>query len=106
MPLANYVPSVKKIPNSVGLSLSGGGFRATLFHLGALRRLSEFGILPKLNDGTPFLADLTNVFARSRRPGRPGGVADRRAAVPAFEPQPFAVKDMNQGFADGFEAAA
>jgi NTE family protein len=30
------------------LSLSGGGFRATLFHLGAIRRLNEFGILPKL----------------------------------------------------------
>src|SRR5712692_1249236 len=48
MPVANYLPSEAKIPNSVGLSLSGGGFRATLFHLGALRRLNEFGILPKL----------------------------------------------------------
>src|SRR5437870_13405946 len=28
--------------------LSGGGFRATLFHIGAIRRLNEFGILPKL----------------------------------------------------------
>src|SRR5438445_12468221 len=48
MPVANYLPSEKKIPDSVGLSLSGGGFRATLFHIGALRRLNEFGILPKL----------------------------------------------------------
>src|SRR5205814_10603058 len=48
MPVANYLPSEKKIPDSVGLSLSGGGFRATLFHLGAIRRLNEFGILPKL----------------------------------------------------------
>jgi NTE family protein len=44
----NFVPLAQKIPNSVGLSLSGGGFRATLFHLGALRRLNEFGVLPKL----------------------------------------------------------
>ena len=27
------------------LCLSGGGFRATLFHLGSLRRLNEFGVL-------------------------------------------------------------
>src|SRR6266478_4001766 len=49
MPLSNFLSSTAKIPNSVGLSLSGGGFRATLFHLGAIRRLNEFGILPKLN---------------------------------------------------------
>ncbi len=43
-----YLPSPNKIPNSIGLALSGGGFRATLFHLGAIRRLHELGILPKL----------------------------------------------------------
>lgn len=32
----------------IALCLSGGGFRATLFHLGALRRLNELGILPQL----------------------------------------------------------
>ena len=32
----------------VGLALSGGGFRATLFHLGSLWRLNELGWLPKL----------------------------------------------------------
>ncbi len=48
MPLSNFLSSAAKIPNSVGLSLSGGGFRATLFHLGAIRRLNEFEILPKL----------------------------------------------------------
>jgi NTE family protein len=31
-----------------GLALSGGGFRATLFHCGALWRLNELGLLPKL----------------------------------------------------------
>ncbi len=29
--------------------MSGGGFRATLFHLGALRRLNELGILAKMD---------------------------------------------------------
>jgi NTE family protein len=34
---------------SVALCLSGGGFRASLFHLGALRRLNELGILGRVD---------------------------------------------------------
>lgn len=48
MPGSKYLSLEAKIPSSVGLSFSGGGYRATLFHLGALRRLNEFGILPRL----------------------------------------------------------
>src|SRR5712692_2854580 len=33
----------------IALALSGGGFRATLFHCGALWRLNELGYLPKLD---------------------------------------------------------
>jgi NTE family protein len=33
----------------IGLALSGGGFRATLYHCGALIRLNELGYLPKLD---------------------------------------------------------
>src|SRR5882757_3461130 len=29
------------------LALSGGGFRATLFHLGSLRRLNELGLISR-----------------------------------------------------------
>lgn len=36
-------------PGTIGLCLSGGGYRAMLFHLGALWRLNELGYLPKLN---------------------------------------------------------
>src|SRR5438105_5309886 len=32
----------------IGLCLSGGGYRAMLFHLGALWRLNEWGYLPQL----------------------------------------------------------
>jgi NTE family protein len=32
----------------VALALSGGGFRATLFHCGALWRLNELAYLPKV----------------------------------------------------------
>lgn len=35
--------------DAIGLCLSGGGFRAMLFHIGALWRLNEFGYLPKLD---------------------------------------------------------
>ena len=35
-------PGVRR---GVALALSGGGFRATLFHLGTLRRLNELGVL-------------------------------------------------------------
>lgn len=35
-------------PNTIGLSLSGGGFRAALFHLGALRCLNDQGVLGRL----------------------------------------------------------
>src|SRR4051812_28858951 len=33
----------------VGLCLSGGGFRAMLFHIGTIWRLNEAGYLPKLD---------------------------------------------------------
>ncbi|UCG60332.1 MAG: patatin-like phospholipase family protein [Candidatus Zixiibacteriota bacterium] len=36
----------------VGLALSGGGFRATLFHIGSLWRLNELGWLKKLSEVT------------------------------------------------------
>jgi NTE family protein len=35
--------------SGIALSLSGGGFRASLFHLGAVRRLHELGVLQQLN---------------------------------------------------------
>jgi len=35
--------------DEIGLALSGGGFRATLFHVGSLWRLNELGWLPKID---------------------------------------------------------
>ncbi len=37
------------VQHGIGLCLSGGGYRAMLFHLGALWRLNEFGYLKKLD---------------------------------------------------------
>ncbi len=36
----------------MALCLSGGGYRAALFHLGAVKRLNELGILGQLDDIT------------------------------------------------------
>src|SRR3954471_15761726 len=34
--------------NRIGLALSGGGFRATMYHLGLVRFLRDAGILPNV----------------------------------------------------------
>jgi len=42
-----YLP--EHVRHGVALALSGGGFRAALFHLGALRRLNELGVLSRVD---------------------------------------------------------
>ncbi len=42
-------PLSKLGPNATALCLSGGGYRAMLFHVGTLWRLNESGMLPKLD---------------------------------------------------------
>lgn len=39
-----------KVEDIVGLCLSGGGYRAMIYHAGALVRLNEFGFLPRLRE--------------------------------------------------------
>jgi len=41
-------PSPQPPRPGIGLCLSGGGYRAMLFHVGAIWRLNDFGYLPKL----------------------------------------------------------
>lgn len=45
------MPNLNKKPG-IGLALSGGGFRATLFHLGSLWRLNELGLLKETKEIT------------------------------------------------------
>ncbi|MDQ4077887.1 MAG: patatin-like phospholipase family protein [Chloroflexota bacterium] len=47
--LETYLPAKAERRQGVALCLSGGGYRAALFHLGALRRLNEQGILSQLD---------------------------------------------------------
>lgn len=42
-----YVPLPKEERSGMGLCFSGGGYRASLFHAGAVRRLNELGILSR-----------------------------------------------------------
>jgi predicted acylesterase/phospholipase RssA len=39
-----------RFTSSIGLSLSGGGFRATLHHLGLIRYLRDAGVLAHVKD--------------------------------------------------------
>lgn len=48
----NYLPSPPAQRTGIALCLSGGGFRATLFHVGSLRRLHELGILEQIDEIT------------------------------------------------------
>ena len=41
-------PAVDVLADGIALCMSGGGYRATLFHLGALWRLNELGYLPRI----------------------------------------------------------
>lgn len=40
----------RKVEDKIGLCLSGGGYRATIYHLGALIRLNELGYLAKVDE--------------------------------------------------------
>lgn len=42
--------TAEKVEETVGLCLSGGGYRAMLYHVGALIRLNELGFLPQLQE--------------------------------------------------------
>ncbi len=44
---STYLP--KRERRGVALCLSGGGYRAALFHLGAVRRLNELGVLGRVD---------------------------------------------------------
>ena len=83
MPTSTFLPSDRRIPNSIGLALSGGGFRATLFHLGAIRRLNEFGIAARLTSISSVSGgSILNGFLASRLdPPLSAGVTDYEGSV-------------------------
>jgi len=70
-----YLPMARERRKGVALCLSGGGYRATLFHMGALRRLNELGVLARpdfrtvssVSGGSITAAALATALARSGR---------------------------------------
>jgi len=42
--------NARKLEDGIGLCLSGGGYRAMIYHVGALTRINELGLLPKLQE--------------------------------------------------------
>lgn len=48
-PISDLEPLDVAAETKIGLCLSGGGFRATLFHAGALLRLNECGLLRRID---------------------------------------------------------
>jgi NTE family protein len=65
---AEFLPREQR--QGTALCLSGGGYRAALFHLGALRRLNELGVLAQVDTltsvsgGSIFAAQLATHLAR------------------------------------------
>ncbi len=88
--VAEYAPNPKRERRGVALCLSGGGYRAALFHLGALRRLNELGILTRIDTftsvsgGSIVAAHLAALAARAPwpDPGTPLADWERRVAAP------------------------
>ena len=74
--------------SGLGLCLSGGGFRAALFHLGAVRRLNQLGILSKVttvsavSGGSILAAHLAEVLRPWPEPGEVVTDFDERVARP------------------------
>jgi NTE family protein len=74
--VAGYAPRPKSKRRGTALCLSGGGYRAALFHLGAARRLNELGILTQVDTfssvsgGSIFAAHLVRNAHQWPGPGR------------------------------------
>ena len=72
----------------MALCLSGGGFRAALFHLGALRRLNELGLLGRIDTissvsgGSILAAHLASTMKRWPRPGESFAEWETEVAMP------------------------
>lgn len=78
-----FLPRPKAQRAGIALCLSGGGYRAALFHLGALRRLHEVGVLENIDEITSVSGgSITSAICASAlvRAG-PAGVRDFDAEV-------------------------
>jgi len=96
---SRYMPdSVRR--HGIALCLSGGGYRAALFHSGALRRLNELGILSKLDTitsssgGSIASAILADRVRPWPKPGQEFADWEEKVALPLRE---FITHDIRTG---------
>lgn len=66
------------VTDQIGFALSGGGFRATLFHIGSVRRLVELGILGRIGR-------ISSISGGSINAGRLAQVWERLSADPTVD---------------------
>ncbi|TVR75871.1 MAG: patatin-like phospholipase family protein [Sphaerobacteraceae bacterium] len=89
--IATYLPLPFAQRKGIALCLSGGGYRAALFHLGSLRRLNELGILGQVDTitsvsgGSVFVAHLAKhlISSRSHEPTQTDVIPDWETGVGA-----------------------
>src|SRR5919199_5980552 len=94
-----FLPSPAPEPRTA-LCLSGGGFRAALFHLGALRRLNEVGLLSQVDtissvSGGSIIA--AHVMERVRPWPAPGSAFPDWEAAVAQPFRAFTARDLRTG---------
>ena len=99
-----YLPLPREQRKGIGLCISGGGYRAALFHLGALRRLNELGVLSRVDTivsvsgGSILAAQIAGHVAESPgtwgEPGEPIQDFDEGIAKPMRE---LASRDIRTG---------
>lgn len=95
-----YTPRPAAERSGVALCLSGGGFRAALFHLGALRRLNQLGVLSKVDTITSVSGGsiLSAHLAETIRPWpEPGDVFAKWEEEVAGPFRTFAGRDLRTG---------
>jgi NTE family protein len=99
--ITTYLPAEKR--EGTALCMSGGGYRAALFHLGALRRLNELGVLSTIDTftsvsgGSIMAAQLATFLAGAKvTAGKPIDGFDAGVAEPM---RAFAGRDVRTGAA-------
>jgi NTE family protein len=90
-----HLPLPRDERQGIALCLSGGGYRAALYHLGATRRLNELGVLSQIStltsvSGGSILASVIAAYAVRKpeawsRPGEPVAGWDDEVAKPLEE---------------------
>lgn len=82
----------------IALCLSGGGFRASLFHLGSLRRLNEVGLLSQVRTITSVSGgSITNALLAKRWPSFIGDKVFTNFAEFENELKQFCARDIRTG---------